>query len=311
VSTPNQPTPEQGRSETQPPIGQSQPVYPQTASTPSQPGQPYEPVLSPDESRPATDDPRLGTNGDTVDNDTRVTRADDNNTGLTRAVDTDTDGRSTGSTRAVSNESATGAESANVAAVPIGNGNTIRENAYAREKEEFGGIKFGSGFFGWLTALGLGIVLMAIVAGTGVVVSLGTGTSAEEATNQVQEAPEALGLVGIISVLVILFIAYFAGGYVAGRMARFSGAKQGLAVWIWAIVVAVILAIVAAIAGEDYNILANLNVFPRIPINEGTLTTTAIITAVLAAIVPLLAAILGGTTGMRYHRKVDRVGLGR
>jgi len=29
-----------------------------------------------------------------------------------------------------------------------------------------------------------------------------------------------------------------------------------------------------------------------------------------AAVITLIAAILGGLTGMRYHRKVDRVGLG-
>jgi hypothetical protein len=43
--------------------------------------------------------------------------------------------------------------------------------------------------------------------------------------------------------LVLLLISYFAGGYVAGRMARFDGAKQGIAVWLWALIVAVIVAI--------------------------------------------------------------------
>jgi hypothetical protein len=42
-----------------------------------------------------------------------------------------------------------------------------------------------------------------------------------------------------------------------------------------------------------------------------TATTTGILTALGAAAVTLVGAILGGLAGMRYHRKVDRVGLGR
>jgi hypothetical protein len=36
--------------------------------------------------------------------------------------------------------------------------------------------------------------------------------------------------------LVILFVAYYCGGYAAGRMGRFNGMKQGIAVWLWALV---------------------------------------------------------------------------
>ena len=115
----------------------------------------------------------------------------------------------------------------------------------------------------------------------------------------------------ITAVLVILFVGYLAGGYVAGRMARFSGAKQGLGVWLWAIVIAIVLAIVSAIAGAQWNVLANLDAFPRLPIGEGELTTVGIVTAVLALVVSLGGAVLGGLAGMRFHRRVDREGLGR
>lgn len=194
------------------------------------------------------------------------------------------------------------------AAVPIGDGRTIRQEAYDREKAEFGGIKFGTAFFGWLSAMGLTVILTAVVAGTGLALGLGD-TVSDAATDA--GAATSIGIGGTVAILVILFVSYLAGGYVAGRMARFSGAKQGVAVWLWSIVIAIVLGVVAAIAGTQYNVLANLNTFPRIPINEGTLTATGIIAAVLAALVPLLAAVLGGIAGMRYHRRVDRVGLGR
>jgi hypothetical protein len=93
-------------------------------------------------------------------------------------------------------------------------------------------------------------------------------------------------------------------------MARFNGAKQGLAVWIWAIVIAIIFAIIGGIAGANFNVLANLNSFPRIPINEGTLSAGSIITAIILVVAALVGAILGGLAGMRFHRKVDRAGLG-
>jgi hypothetical protein len=110
---------------------------------------------------------------------------------------------------------------------------------------------------------------------------------------------------------VILFVAYYCGGYVAGRMARFDGIKQGFAVWLWALVIAVIVAVLGAVAGSKYNILAQLNSFPRIPVSEGTLTTGGIIAAIAVVVASLVGALLGGLAGMRFHRRVDRTGLGR
>ncbi|MGB3761717.1 MAG: hypothetical protein WA966_00735, partial [Ornithinimicrobium sp.] len=109
----------------------------------------------------------------------------------------------------------------------------------------------------------------------------------------------------------ILFIAYYCGGYVAARMARFNGIKQGIAVWVWALVIAIAVAILAAVAGSKYNILSQLNAFPRIPINEGTLSTGGIIAAIALVVVSLLGAILGGLAGMNFHRRVDKTGLGK
>lgn len=182
-----------------------------------------------------------------------------------------------------------------------------RETVVAREKEAFGGIKIGSAFFGWLTATGMAVLLTALVAAAGTAVGLATNTDVNEAVNQAA-SDQTVGIVGIIVLLVVLFLSYYSGGYVAGRMARFNGAKQGLMVWFWAVIVAVLVALLGMIAGEQFNILANLNSFPRIPVNEGQVTTTGIIAAVIVAAVALVAAILGGMAGMRFHRKVDRAG---
>lgn len=182
-----------------------------------------------------------------------------------------------------------------------------RSEVHDREKAEFGGFKFGSAFFGWLTAMGATVLLTALVSAIGAALGLGGDITADEA------AEAAVGGGAIIAAIVIgavLLVAYFAGGYVAGRMARFSGAKQGVAVWIWAIAIAIVIAVFAAIAGSQWDILGNLQGFPRIPVTAETATITGILTAVGAAVVTLVGAVLGGITGMRYHRKVDRVGLG-
>jgi len=116
-------------------------------------------------------------------------------------------------------------------------------------------------------------------------------------------------MVGGLVLLVILFVAYFCGGYVAGRMARFNGARQGVAVWLWAVLIAVVAAIAGSVGGSQFDVLAQLNSFPRIPVNEGTLTTAGIIALIAVALASLAGAVLGGIAGMRFHRKVDKAGL--
>ncbi|MHA7293528.1 hypothetical protein [Arthrobacter sp. HLT1-21] len=179
------------------------------------------------------------------------------------------------------------------------------EHDVPREKEEFGGIKIGSAFFGWLTATGTAILLSALAAALGAAVGSATNT---DIAGEAASDPQTAGIVSSIVLLVILLIAYYCGGYVAGRMARFNGMKQGIAVWVWAIVIAIVVAVLGLVAGEQFNILSQINSFPQIPAGDD-LTTTGVIAALIAAAVALIGAILGGLAGMRFHRKVDKAGL--
>jgi len=197
------------------------------------------------------------------------------------------------------------------AAVPVDKKHTVRNDVHEREKAEFGGFKFGSAFFGWLTATGCTVLLTALIAAIGTAIGLGSGATPDAAAEAAADNTTTVTIVSAIVIGLVLLVAYFAGGYVAGRMARFSGAKQGIAVWIWAIAIAITVAVVTAIAGSQWDILSNLQSFPRIPITPETATLTGVLTALGAALITLLGAILGGLAGMRYHRKVDRVGLGR
>jgi hypothetical protein len=170
-----------------------------------------------------------------------------------------------------------------------------------RQKDEFGGFSWLSTLAGWLSAAGLTAILTGILSGAGAALApneVGNDVSGSEA--------ETIGLAGGIGLLIVLAIGYFFGGYVAGRMARFDGARQGVGVWLWGIIIALVVAGLALIGGSEFNVLDSLNL-PRLPVDSGTLSTGGIIALVASLVVTLGAAILGGKTGERFHKKVDRV----
>ncbi|MFC4371964.1 hypothetical protein [Citricoccus nitrophenolicus] len=181
-----------------------------------------------------------------------------------------------------------------------------RDGLVAAEKQEFGGIKFGSAFFGWLAATGMAVLLTALLSAVGLGVGLANDAEPAQVAEQATQDPAAVAIPSLIALAVILLIAYFCGGYVAGRMARFDGAKQGIAVWLWMIVIAIVLAIVGLIAGSPFDLLGQLNALTGVQLDTDALTTGGIITLVVAALLALIGAVLGGITGMRYHRRIDQ-----
>lgn len=173
--------------------------------------------------------------------------------------------------------------------------------ARERQREAFGGFQLGAAFFGWLVAVGIAVILTAIVGAAGTAI----GLSSSGKSSDVSKSAGTIGIVGGALLIVILAIAYYAGGYVAGRLARFDGARQGLGTWIIGLVVTILIAVAGYIAGSQYNVFKGLNL-PRIPVSGEKLTGGGVITLVAIAIVSLIAAILGGKLGERFHRKVDR-----
>ncbi len=183
---------------------------------------------------------------------------------------------------------------------------TTRGEVVAREREEHGGVKIGSAFFGWLAATGMAVLLGAVVAATGLLTSEATDAdTATEVSAALDLSLEALGVLGVVVALVIWFVAYYSGGYVAGRMARFDGIKQGVAVWAWSLVIALVVGVVGAVAGTEDTDVSGL---PTVSMDDET--TNVIIAVVLVLLVSLVGAMLGGLAGMRFHRRVDRTGLG-
>jgi hypothetical protein len=175
-------------------------------------------------------------------------------------------------------------------------------NARARSRDEFGGFNIGAAFFGWLVATGMAALLTAILSAAGAAIGL-----TEASGSSVEQNADTISLVGGILLVLVLLIAYYAGGYVAGRLSRFDGGRQGFGAWLFGIVITIALAIAGAVLGSEYNVLGKLDL-PRIPVDEGSLQTGGLIALAAIVIGTALAAIVGGKAGERYHRKVDRAG---
>lgn len=187
-------------------------------------------------------------------------------------------------------------------------GGVVRERAAGpgvvqqRQRDEYGGFNFGAALFGWLVAVGLAVLLTALLSAAGAAIGLTQLSEGEAKSNA-----GTISIVGGALLVVVLALSYYAGGYVAGRMSRFDGGRQGLGVWLFGLAVTVVLAILGAIAGSEWNLFSQVNL-PRIPIDEGSLATGGAIALALILIGTLIAAIAGGKVGERYHRKVDRAG---
>jgi hypothetical protein len=167
----------------------------------------------------------------------------------------------------------------------------------ARQHEEFGGINWGSAFFGWLVTVGMAAILIGLLSAAGAAFGL----------SDVNEA-ETIGVAGGILLVLVLAGAYYCGGYVSGRMSRFDGARQGIAVWGLGLAVTVALGVAGTLFGAEYNVFEQLGL-PRIPVDEGSLTAGAAVALGGVLVVTLGAAMAGGTMGERFHHRVERVGL--
>ena len=179
-----------------------------------------------------------------------------------------------------------------------------RRELRRQERREFGGrIQWEAVFFGLLAAIGLAASLLAMVLGG--LVAAGVTSFREDASTLVDHVMTAGGLIPVA----IVALGYLAGGYVAARMARFDGMRQGLGVWLLSLAMAVAVAITAWIAGGDIDPTKSITL-PSNPINAGPLAQSGWAILAVVVLVPLIFAIVGGVLGERFHRAVDRAGTG-
>ncbi len=173
-----------------------------------------------------------------------------------------------------------------------------------RLRDMYGGVDWLASFLGFVFAGVLG-ALFALVTGL-VLAPLGFSL------NLGGEIGAAV-ITGLVLMAVLVFLTYFCGGYVAGRLARFDGGRNGMMLLLWTLVAALL----AALAGGIFS-----NFLPAVFsegiqnfIQNGVLATignlsrlglAGILIFIGALLVALLGGFLGGRLGSRYHAEIDR-----
>ncbi|HEX7718039.1 MAG TPA: hypothetical protein VF416_12165 [Marmoricola sp.] len=166
--------------------------------------------------------------------------------------------------------------------------------------EKFGGANAGAAFFGWLVATGLSILLIGIIGA----IAAGIGDAQDVTQSDAERSAGTVGLTSAIVLVAVLLVGYYAGGYVAGRMSRFDGGRQGALTWLIGLIVSIGAVAAGWVFGDRYNVLDRVDL-PRIPIPDDQLTWGGVITGVVILVGTLLVAAAGGKVGRHYHDRVD------
>jgi amino acid transporter len=173
-------------------------------------------------------------------------------------------------------------------------------------RDRWGGVNWGAAFFGWLVAVAMTILLTSVIGAILAAVGSNSDLSRSEYQSQAQQQAGTIGIVAAIVLLVVIALSYYAGGYVAGRMSRFDGARQGSGAWLVGLLVTVLAIVLGWVFGSQYNLMDRVNL-PRIPLSTDQLGWGGIIAAIVVLVVSFLAAVAGGKVGHRYHDKIDLV----
>jgi hypothetical protein len=176
------------------------------------------------------------------------------------------------------------------------------EPEVAPELLSYRGFKFGAAFFGWLIAISMSVLLMAAVSAA----ALGTAQILDYTTSDAKAQPGAASITAAAVSIFMLMIAFYTGGYVAGRLARFDGGRQGFGVWMIALVVAAIAGGVGWVLDNQYDLIGRIN-WPDVSLTNNTLALGGIVAGATLLVLTLLAAILGGKNGRRYHDRIDEL----
>ena len=164
--------------------------------------------------------------------------------------------------------------------------------------ERFGGVDTPSAIAGMFTALGVLIFLSSLLAAW--VGGLAHQINLLNPDGELQE----FEVVAFIVLLVVVFVAFFFGGWAAGRMARVDGGVNGIASAVWMLFAMVALAGVGAFVGAEFNAFGQSGLPDWISqLDAEDITVGAGIATIGLIIVMFLASWMGGRAGETYHRE--------
>lgn len=163
----------------------------------------------------------------------------------------------------------------------------------AEARSRYGGIDVPAILAGALAGLGTAALLAALATAAG---------SQASRLGQVGDGELALG--GLITAVIVLALSGLVGGWVAGRVARFDGARNGLLTGV------VLLLLLAGLGAAGSYAASETAGLPVIDLDRDTMTTAALIGALVGVVVTLAASAFGGRLGARWHRSVDDLVVG-
>ncbi len=164
----------------------------------------------------------------------------------------------------------------------------------------YGGGDIPATIGGLLAAIGTIILLGGLITGGAGNIAYQTGVFDNEGNI------EELSVAGTVAAIAVLFVAFVVGGWVAARMARFDGSRNGLIVALWFTVLVVVFGALGIWAGTEYNVFAALDLPDWVSHweNQDVTTATALL-ASAAALVTYAGGYLGGVLGDIYNTKVN------
>lgn len=177
------------------------------------------------------------------------------------------------------------------------------EDREDRLRDMYGGVDWLASFLGFVFAIVAGAIFSA-VAGI-VLTPLGVSPDLSGPIG-------AAVITGLVLLGILIFLTYFFGGYVAGRLARFDGGRNGAMLLVWTFLTVILLALAAGVfsgflPGGAADAIGGL--VDSVSSAVGGLSQAGIVgilVVVGALLLALLGGFLGGRLGSRYHAEIDR-----
>jgi hypothetical protein len=178
------------------------------------------------------------------------------------------------------------------------------EDREDRLRDMYGGVDWLASFLGFVFA----IVAAAVFSLIASLVLVPLGFPPDLGGGEIGAAV----ITGLVLLGLLIFLTFFFGGYVAGRLARFDGGRNGAMLLVWSFIAILILALAAGVfsgflpAGVSESVG---NLLDGVSSTVGDLAAAGAIgiaIAVGALLLALLGGLLGGRLGDRYHAEIDR-----
>ena len=178
------------------------------------------------------------------------------------------------------------------------------EDREDRLRDMYGGVDWLASFLGFVFAL----VAAAVFSLIGGLLLVPLGFPPDLGGGEIGAAV----ITGLVLLGLLIFLTFFFGGYVAGRLARFDGGRNGALLLVWSFIAVLILALAAGVfsgflpPGVSDSVG---NLLDGLASTVGDLAGAGFVgiaVAVGALLLALLGGFLGGRVGDRYHAQIDR-----